>query len=145
MKRPFFYLLAVCLCSSVVMLSGCRSTKVLNITSARFALESKTLQEKTDALMTILKYYRWVPTLVKPGEIDATMLARRGSLSATVKVKYDTKTFSITRVTSDGFSYNPATNTINRRYNLWVHRLEPILMNAEALIERLHLSGRLPK
>lgn len=112
-------LLLVCL---VIGASACASNpQVYNVANASTtAPESATLKQIQQAILVAGTKRNWVMRAVEPGYIVATH--SRGSHSATVDIRFDTKTFSITYQDSANLDYTGA--TIHSTYNRWVQYLE---------------------
>lgn len=83
--------------------------------------EPPTLEAIQRAIISGCAVRRWQCQAVKPGEIRAVLLVRKHMAES--RITFDTKTYSVTYVDSRELRYDPETNEIHRKYNMWVANL----------------------
>jgi hypothetical protein len=83
--------------------------------------EAPTLEVIQRAIISGCAVRGWQCKAVKPGEIRAVLYIRKHMAES--RITFDTETYSVTYVESKKRRYDPATNEIHRKYNLWVVNL----------------------
>jgi len=114
-------LLASILLLSAVLLGGCRTAPVYNVTEA--ALPSGKQHSMKDVEAAILRAgdkLGWTMRAVKPGEVQGTLALR--THVAVVSIPYSQKGYSIVYKSSENLNYDGT--QIHSNYNGWIQNLE---------------------
>jgi len=124
MRRKFSSLLLLGI--AVILVAGCRAGPINNVTDAAITPvlgNEPSLDQVTRAIVAAGTKPKpaWNMRVVEPGHILATLHIR--SHTATVDIKYTTKSYTITYNTSTNLNYNPDDNTIHSNYNGWIQNL----------------------
>ncbi len=124
MRRKFSSLLLLGI--AVILVAGCRTGPIYNVTDAAITPVSgnePSLDQVTQAIVAAAAKPTpgWNMRVVEPGHILATLHIR--SHTATVDIKYTTKSYTITYNTSANLKYNSDGNTIHSNYNGWIQNL----------------------
>lgn len=114
--KKILFLLTLCLFAA-----ACRSyPTVYEVKNSRVTVaEGQTLRQ---AILQAGVARRWAMYEVKPGLIQGHLKVRRHDV--VVDIPYTQDSFSIEYVSSDNMKYNPKKNTIHRKYELWIRKLE---------------------
>lgn len=113
-------ILIIAVTSLLVILAGCRSNPVFNITDAPIEIESK--HSSTDIKKAIIRAgagLGWQMEAEKAGHIVGTLYLR--THVAIVDIKYTNKNYSITYKSSENLGYDG--KNIHKNYNSWVQNL----------------------
>ena len=105
-------------------LIGCRAaTPVYNVSNQEITTNKQkvALEDVEKAIIRAGVGLGWVVTKEAPGEIKATLSLR--THVAIVSIKYSTKEYNITYISSTNLEYNATNNTIHSNYNSWVKNL----------------------
>ena len=103
-----------------VLLTGCRSTLIMNIDGAPLAVKEKTTsQEIENAIIRAGRTLGWVMKIKKDGHVLASLYLR--THVAIVDITYDKKTYSIKYKDSTDLDYDG--NNIHSNYNGWIENL----------------------
>jgi hypothetical protein len=106
---------------AVAGLAACSNPDVYNVESAPFnARETATLDDVQRAILFAGAKRDWKMTVVDPGHILATHT--RSGHSATVDIRFDTQTYSISYKDSQYLQYDGA--TVHPTYNRWIQYLQ---------------------
>ncbi len=127
--------LLLLLLPALVIASGCRQLPpVLDLTDQPVALARTLTEEQVkNAIIKGGGARGWIIQEAGPGVLSGTV-GMRGNLSATIEIRYDDKTYSITRKSSQGFRFKDG--KIHPRYNGGIMKL-----NQEIKVQ-LNLAGR---
>ena len=98
-----------------------RAARESNILIAWNKQEARPLEVVQRAIISGCAVRGWQCKAVKPGEIRAVLYVRKHMAES--RITFDTETYSVTYVDSNELRYDPATNEIHRKYNLWVVNL----------------------
>ena len=79
-------------------------------------------RQMKDIIVSAAAHKGWGTAQVAPDVIRCTLVARIHKV--VVDVKFSKTNFSISYVGSENMGYDPASKTINRKYNQWVRNLE---------------------
>ncbi|MFO1153973.1 MAG: hypothetical protein U1E42_09980 [Rhodospirillales bacterium] len=126
--KKLYSVLMIC---AVLLIAACRSDPMYTVQSAPLNPPPKaTMADVQRAIIRAGAARGWQMTPKEPGLIQATY-ARRGH-SATIDIRYDLKSYSISYVDSENLNYD-GTN-IHPSYNSWIHYLETDIPNQVAAI-----------
>ena len=103
-------------------------TEIVNINDAAIPL-GLDMDTVTAAITTGVADRRWIPTVVGPGHVEATLLIR--SHTAVVDITFNESAYSITYKDSDNLDYKDG--RIHRNYNRWVANLNQMLQRKLAV------------
>jgi hypothetical protein len=120
------YLLKTIAITSILLLvfAGCRATSIYNVQNAPVTVKQGATMQSVFIAIKRGGYKRgWQVTKIKDGLAKA-YIDVRGKHQATVMIKYDLKTYSITYESSNNLKYNSNDNTIHKNYNSWVRNLD---------------------
>lgn len=105
----------------IIMLGGCRSAGIYNVSAAPVvANKAISMEDVQKAIVRAGVGLGWQMKPVEPGLIVGTLHLR--THMAMVNVKYDTKTYSITYKDSSNLDYTG--DSIHKNYNGWVQNLD---------------------
>ncbi|MBE6382450.1 MAG: hypothetical protein E7049_05500 [Lentisphaerae bacterium] len=101
-------------------LGGRRGAPVENVEGCTVEL----VGDKSMKNVVMLAAHRklWLPQALEDGKVRCTLNLRGHQV--VVDVVYEKSSFSIRYVSSENMNYDPATNTINPKYNQWVRNLQ---------------------
>ena len=117
-------LIAIIFGTLLILLSGCRSNPVHNI-SDQSIMTNEAKYTEADVKKSIVRAgaaLGWSMNAKQPGHIIATLNIR--AHMAQVDIKYNTKTYSITYKDSSNLNYNSETTEIHSNYNGWIQNLD---------------------
>jgi hypothetical protein len=117
----------VLMCAAIIVAAGCAGAQVYNLSNVPVAPiggKEPTLDEVTKAIMRAAARTTpaWRMKVINPGQIRAMLFIRQ--FTATVDIKYTTKSYSITYVDSTNLKYDAKDKTIHPKYNSWIRYLE---------------------
>ena len=114
---------------AVLAIAGCRAAPMYSATDIAFAKPPTSVQQ----VLTVEDYQNaiirggskrgWTFEAPAPGHLVGS-LAVRGKHFATVDVRFDTESFSISYNSSMNLNYNAGRNEIHPNYNTWVKNLQ---------------------
>ena len=112
---------AIGILSLLLVLIGCGTSKVVRGIEGSPIPASKTTDQVESAIETGAASLGWKITDKKPGVMTADIQVR--THAATVEIKYDKNSYSITHKASTNLNYDPQRGTIHRNFNRWVAKL----------------------
>ena len=106
---------------SALLITGCRSNPVYNVTDAPITTAQRTLSERdiAKAIITAGNTLKWIMQEKDDGHIQGTLFLR--THMAAVDIYYDTEKFSIKYNDSNNLKYDGT--SIHKQYNNWVRNL----------------------
>jgi len=130
MRGTFSSLIVLCL--GLVLITGCSTAPVYNITDESISTSSGTepsLDQVTKAILAAATgpNQAWEMKVEKPGHILATLFVRTHTTD--VDITYTTTSYSITYNSSGNLNYDAEGGTIHRNYNGWVQNLNNAILN----------------
>lgn len=128
MIRNFFAFAAI---SALLLLVGCRSAPLYNVTSAPVsAPKAVTLQDVEKAITRAGAGLGWQIVPREPGKMEGVLALR--THRAVVDITYDTKAYSIKYKDSSNLDYD-GTN-IHSNYNGWIQNLDKAIRTQLSLL-----------
>jgi hypothetical protein len=119
------------LITAVLLIAACRADPIYSVESAPLNPPPKaTLTDVQRAIIRAGAGRGWQMTPKEPGLIVATY-SRQGHV-ATVDIRYDLTSYSITYNSSENLNYDGS--SIHPRYNSWIHYLQTDIQNQVAAI-----------
>lgn len=116
---------------AVLLMVGCRSAPLYNVTSAPIAASKPvTVADVEKAIMRAGAGLGWQITPREPGKIEGVLALR--THRAIVDISYDTKAYSITYKDSSNLDYD-GTN-IHSNYNGWIQNLDKAIRTQLSLL-----------
>jgi len=113
-------ILIIAITSLLLLLAGCRSNPVFNITDAPIEIDGK--HSSTDIKKAIIRAgagLGWQMKAKKSGHIEGTLYLRKHV--AVVDINYTKKSYNITYKSSENLNYDG--KNIHKNYNSWVQNL----------------------
>ncbi len=115
-------LLSATLIMAAVLLAGCRTAPIYNVSDAGIPTGTKqrTLQDVEAAIVRAGDKLGWNMRPIKPGEVQGTLALR--THTAVVSIPYTTSKYSIQYKSSVNLNHDG--NMIHSNYNGWIQNLE---------------------
>ena len=114
---------AVLIVVTFALLGGCRTAPTYNVSNAPVVVtpgKQATMESVKAAILRAGNGMGWQMTDTAPGVINARIVLR--THTASVDIRYDTKTYSITY--RDSINLDASGGNIHKNYNGWVENLD---------------------
>lgn len=114
---------------AALALTGCKTMQpVSNVSNAPYgsAYQNPRILSMSDyerAIVSAATGRGWRMQSVAPGLLRGDITVR-GRHSATIEIPFNTQTYSINYISSDGLKYDPSAGTIHPNYNQWIRVLD---------------------